>query len=162
MAKRKIQVDLSEASMEINMTPMIDVIFQLIIFFMCSIHFKSLEGKLYSYLPKDKGMAETTVTDPELDEVRILLSYDKNKTPLQTMIKIGQREIKDWDVLFSEVSTIYKAQINSGAKPVPFKLDSESKVPVQAVINALNACKRAGISNVEFAAKTTDKTKDTK
>lgn len=163
MAKPKIRGDTSEASMEINMTPMIDVIFQLIIFFMCSIHFKSLEGKLYSYLPKDKGMAMTAVTDPQLDEVRIILLYDKNKGgPLQTMIKIGQREIKDWDVLFNELSTIYKQQINSGAKPVPFKVDAEFKVPVQAVINALNSCKRAGIGNVEFAAKTTDTTKDTR
>ncbi|MFA5795175.1 MAG: biopolymer transporter ExbD [Candidatus Brocadiia bacterium] len=159
MAKPKIRGDTSEASMEINMTPMIDVIFQLIIFFMCSIHFKSLEGKLYSYLPKDKGMAETTVTDPELDEVRILLIYDKNKLPLQTMIKIGLREIKDWNALSDELKTIYTQQKSSGAKIPPYKIDSDFKVPVQAVINALNTCKKVGIATVEFAAKSTDKTK---
>lgn len=55
------------------MTPMIDVVFQLLIFFMLSMHFKEIEGKLITTLPKDKGLANSTVISPELQEVRILL-----------------------------------------------------------------------------------------
>ena len=57
----------------LNMTPMIDVVFQLLIFFMLSMHFKEVEGKLLSQLPKDKGLAPTNVLQPELQEVRIVI-----------------------------------------------------------------------------------------
>ena len=150
----RIKPPADQQLVKMDMTPMIDCIFQLIIFFMCSIHFKSLEGKLYSYLPKDKGMAQTEVTDPVLDEVRISLVFNQNK-PLLTEIRIGQREIPDWDALYKEIESQYQRQINSGSKPIPFKIDSQPKIPVQSVIRALNSCKKAGVSNVEFAAKTT-------
>ena len=41
------------------MTPMIDVTFLLLIFFMCTLKFKILEGKLGAYLPKDVGVQTT-------------------------------------------------------------------------------------------------------
>ena len=36
------------------MTPLIDVIFQLLIYFMLTMHFRNVEGMLLSQLPKDK------------------------------------------------------------------------------------------------------------
>ncbi len=51
-----------EQEAEMNMTPMIDVVFLLIIFFLC-IDFKILEAKLPAYLPKDRG-SQTTETEP--------------------------------------------------------------------------------------------------
>jgi len=48
---------------EMNMTPMIDVVFLLIIFFLC-IDFKILEAKLPANLPKDVG-AHTTDVEPQ-------------------------------------------------------------------------------------------------
>lgn len=36
-----------------DLTPMIDVTFLILVFFLCTIKFKTLEGKLDSYLPKD-------------------------------------------------------------------------------------------------------------
>lgn len=35
----------------INVTAMVDIIFCLCLFFMCSMHFKQIEGKLESWLP---------------------------------------------------------------------------------------------------------------
>jgi len=65
---------LDEAGFEVgNMTPMIDIVFQLLIFFMLSMHFKEVEGKLLAQLPKDKGLAPSHVLNPELQEVRIVL-----------------------------------------------------------------------------------------
>ena len=42
--------------LEIDLTPMIDVTFQLLIFFICTLKFKTLEGKLETELPKDVGV----------------------------------------------------------------------------------------------------------
>ena len=74
MARRKRRKPVEETKPEaLNMTPMIDVVFQLLIFFMLSMHFKEVEGKLLSQLPKDKGLAPTNVLQPELQEVRIVI-----------------------------------------------------------------------------------------
>ena len=47
--------EISEDENRIEMTPMIDVTFLLLVFFMCTIQFKTLEGKLSAYLPRDVG-----------------------------------------------------------------------------------------------------------
>ena len=74
MAKKKR--DLDNDPVEPPMTPMIDIIFQLLIFFMLTMKFVVQEGKLMSHLPKDKGLSPSDVTNPELNEVRILFCAD--------------------------------------------------------------------------------------
>ena len=59
-----------------NMTTFSDITFQLLIFFMLTIQFKQEEGNLISLLPKDKGLANTSVDTPELQEVRIYICAD--------------------------------------------------------------------------------------
>lgn len=58
-----------------DMTPMIDVVFQLLIFFMLTIKFKTLEGKLAAYLPKDVGV-NTSPAEPK-EKVEIKLKVEK-------------------------------------------------------------------------------------
>src|SRR4029453_15047518 len=48
----------------INVTAMVDVIFCLCLFFMCSFQFKQLEGKIESWLPKDRGMNTIATSKP--------------------------------------------------------------------------------------------------
>jgi len=64
---------------KLDMTPMIDVTFLLIIFFMCTLKFKTLEGKLSAFLPKDVGV-NTTVAEPkEKIEIRMDVKNPGNK-----------------------------------------------------------------------------------
>ncbi len=56
---------------ELNMTPMIDIVFQLIIFFLLSLKFKTIDQRIESMLPKKKGLAATP--DPVEDEDKIKL-----------------------------------------------------------------------------------------
>ena len=63
-----------EEEMEMNMTPMIDVVFLLIIFFLC-IDFKILEAKLPAYLPKDVGSHSTDVEPQEKLNSKIVCEY---------------------------------------------------------------------------------------
>jgi biopolymer transport protein ExbD len=60
----------------LNTTPMIDVVFLLLIFFIVSTEFRSTEGLLPSNLPGTAGPGEWV--DPPVDEVRIILSQDPN------------------------------------------------------------------------------------
>ena len=56
----------------LEMTPMIDVTFLLLVFFLCTIRFKSLEGKLGAYLPKELGLvSDESVVPPIPVDVRL-------------------------------------------------------------------------------------------
>ena len=143
-----------EARMELNMTPMIDVIFQLMIFFMCSIHFKSLEGKLISNLPKYAGEISSSVFIPPIEEVRIRLAYSES-SPLMARVKLGEIDFKDWNSLERHLKDLApRLVMPDGLDVIPVKIDADGNVPAQAVVNVLNICKKAGVQKTEFAAKT--------
>jgi len=76
MAAKKKKSHLDDASEEakMDMTPMIDVVFLLIIFFLC-IDFKILEAKLPAYLPKDIG-SHTEEVEPQ-EKLRIKIVMDE-------------------------------------------------------------------------------------
>ena len=59
---------------EMSMTPMIDIVFQLLIFFLLSAKFISLEGQLSSYLPKDRGL-QSSFSQIDLANVSFFLEW---------------------------------------------------------------------------------------
>ena len=59
---------------KLDMTPMIDIVFQLLIFFLLSAKFIALEGQLSSYLPKDRGL-QASFSKIEPDEVIFFLEW---------------------------------------------------------------------------------------
>jgi len=63
--------ELASEECKLEMTPMIDVTFLLLIFFMCTIKFKTLEGKLEAHLPQNAGPGPTAQPEPESLEVRV-------------------------------------------------------------------------------------------
>lgn len=152
--KRKKRKD----NLELNLTSMIDVIFQLLIFFMCATKFKSLEGKFSSYLPKDVGLESSVVINPNLDEVRIKLHFNESaQTTMLTRIEIILSNLKryhlaSWEELAQDMQA-KRAEHKASNIKIPFIIDPDSKVPLQAVIYALNACRKARIEDVRFAAK---------
>src|SRR5262245_63594062 len=68
----------SDNPVEINVTAMVDVIFCLCIFFMCSFHFKQLEGKIDAWLPKGHGNQINNAPPPPviLEEIRVFMRWD--------------------------------------------------------------------------------------
>lgn len=62
-----------------DMTPMIDVTFQLLIFFMLTIEFKELEGKLAAYLPKDVGVNKSEAEPKEKVEIKLKVINEGTK-----------------------------------------------------------------------------------
>ena len=66
-----------ENPVPVNCVALIDIIFCLCIFFMCSFHFKQLEGKVDAWLPKDKGPNPAPVDlKPVLEEIRVFMRWD--------------------------------------------------------------------------------------
>ena len=67
----RVNRELAERESRLDMTPMIDVTFLLLIFFMCTLKFKTLDGKLSAYLPKDVGVNTTPAEPKEKIEIRM-------------------------------------------------------------------------------------------
>ena len=61
-----------------DMTPMIDCVFLMIIFFIC-IDFRVLESKVTAYLPKDKG-SQSDVVEPR-EQLSVKVYVDQPGTP---------------------------------------------------------------------------------
>jgi biopolymer transport protein ExbD len=77
MAKRRRNLgDAVKEEVKLELTPMIDVTFLILIFFMCTLKFKTLEGKLVSYLPTDKGLSNVQEKLEFEDAVIILKTPD--------------------------------------------------------------------------------------
>ncbi len=70
--KRKSHLEDAQEEAKMDMTPMIDVVFLLIIFFLC-IDFRILEAKLPAYLPKDVGSHSEEVEPQEKLRIKIVL-----------------------------------------------------------------------------------------
>src|SRR5262245_28436067 len=78
---------------QLNITPTIDIVFQLILFFLFSIHFKSLDFRIESALPKEWGPHPTPKFDPT-SRLRVSLSRRDAEDPekARTRVKIGAQE----------------------------------------------------------------------
>src|SRR5258708_35873102 len=90
-----------DEAVQLNVTPLIDIIFCLCIFFMCSFHFKQLQGKLDSWLPKDKGNQAGGVATANMDEIRIFVRTKGGVTELA----YGARGVRDLEGLETVVKT---------------------------------------------------------
>ncbi len=134
----------------VNCVALIDIIFCLIIFFMCSFHFKQLEGKIDSWLPKDKGVHGTPITNPVLEEIRVSLKWDDGARAVER--KLGARPVGDDRELGELLTASHADFVNLGKPDIPVIIDAEPRVPWKEVIGVLNVCKRQGLEKIEFAA----------
>ena len=81
---------------ELNMTPMIDIVFQLIIFFLLSLKFKTVDRRIDSMLPKDRGLAPTPTFPEDFLKIKIKVFRREMSDPKKahTMIKIDNEAKK--------------------------------------------------------------------
>ncbi len=84
--------EIASEEIEMEMTPMIDVTFLLLIFFLCTLKFKLLEGKLAAYLPKDVGVNSAPAEPKEKVEVVINV-----REPGQKFFAGGDEKDTPWD-----------------------------------------------------------------
>jgi len=63
-----------------DLTPMIDVTFLILIFFMLTIQFRTLDGKLDSRLPKQDGVSAASA--PRVERARVVIEVERAGTRL--------------------------------------------------------------------------------
>lgn len=154
MAKRKPAKP--ETDVELNMTPMIDVTFQLLIFFIVTLKFKTLEKKLLSYLPTDFG----TAARPQLVEENFmtvkLKQPRKEEDPRRIVFRTTRYFIERDRIEGTSDNEIY-AQIHERLKEfrtitadAKGKIEAGPGVPHHRVVSVLDIFRRAGYETITF------------
>ena len=138
----------SDNPVEINVTAMVDVIFCLCIFFMCSFHFKQLEGKIDTWLP-DHGTGPGKPPIVILEEIRVFMRWDPSTAI--TIRKVGNRPAIGTDSELMDQIRAMKADYDRAQKPeAPVLIDSTPDVPWSEVIHVIDLCKAEKLSKIEF------------
>jgi biopolymer transport protein ExbD len=126
----------SEDEPEINLTPLIDVVFLLLIFFMVSTTFEH-QSRIKIELPE--ATAEPTEQEEE---------------PLEIIIDAqGLYFIGDEQVVNTRLKTL-KAAISKAAgvrQGMPVIIRADAKTPHQAVVTALDATSQLGLTHISLA-----------
>ena len=141
--------EVSDNPISVNVIPMVDVIFCLCLFFMCSFHFKQIEGKIDTWLP---GHGQPGPPPPViLEEIRILLRWD---SAAQAVVRrVGNRAPAGNDVgLLADVRDSAADYRRAGRTEFPVVLDATDAVPWQDVVHVMDLCKREGLGRIEFTA----------
>ena len=130
----------SEKRVELNITPLIDVVFLLLIFFMVSTTFNR-ESELQINLP---NASPGTVDLPE-ELVEIVIAKDGS-------FIIGGKTLPDQHPMTVQ-QALSDALGEQRDGPVVLRADAET--PHQAVITAMDAARKLGISALTFATQLT-------
>ena len=141
--------DPNENPVAINVVPMVDVIFCLCVFFMCSFKFKQLEGKFESWLPKGKGVGGVGSDSSILEEVRVAMFWDVDNQ--RTVRQLRNRKVESDDELQLLIKEAHDDWVRMNKPDTPVTIDADPRVPWNDVIGVMNLCKRVGIDSIEFA-----------
>ena len=127
--------------LEINITPMIDVVFLLLIFFMVTTTFNR-ETQLQIVLPEASG-EEATVTEP------LTVSIDAK----------GQYFVNEHQVINTDIETLKKAirQAAGDNSDPQVVVSADGKTSHQSVITTLDALSQVGFVHVTFATSSSGK-----
>lgn len=117
---------------QINLTPLIDVVFLLLIFFMVSTSFKK-ETKVSLELPEANGES----MDSQTESIEISVS------------KSGEVFVNGNGLVNREVETIKEAiKQSSTDNQTPVIISADADAPYQAVITVMDAAGQAGFKNL--------------
>ena len=135
---------LGEIKMEF--TPMIDVVFLLLIFFMCTLQFKTLEGKLATYLP-EQGVSGPRDFENPREKIRLKLSLRGD----QCICMVNGKAV---GVLPEAQGRVFERirRIRSASPKSPAEIDPDPAVPHRYVVNLIDECMRANVKEINFTA----------
>jgi len=128
-----------------SMTPLIDIVFQLLIFFVCA-----STGHLREFLlPTDLAGGGTQAQAPAKPEapvsqvwIRLRLDGDETVTEVEgTDYRAGDGQLRL--VLFA---------LADAARDVPLILDIAGDVPLGSVVGIIDLCRAGGFESINFAA----------
>ncbi len=145
---------LSQQRLDTKMTPMIDVIFLLLIFFVCTASFQVAEEVLPARLALPGSVAEAPPPPDleleELDEVIVHVAWQQNRPVWQLRLP-GSRSPQRTCNSLAQLRGLLQAVAGIRAD-LPVILDVEPLVPVEHLIDVYDLCRQVGLQRIQFAA----------
>jgi len=122
--------------LELNLTPLIDVVFLLLIFFMVSTTFQK-ESEISLQLPR----ASDTETHSPQERIEIIINA------------AGRYYINDQELVKSDVASLQNAlyKVSGGQRDIPLTIRADAQAPHQAVVTAMDAAGQLGMLKMSIA-----------
>jgi len=129
---------------DLNLTPLIDVVFLLLIFFMVSTTFEKT-AKLKIDLPEASAQAT-----PQVDK-KIVIGIDVK----------GRYYINDRQLVNTQLKTLKMALLKFAGdnKNIPIVLRADAKTPHQSVVTAMDAASQVGLTRLSISTLETSSSK---
>jgi biopolymer transport protein ExbD len=148
---------------ELNMTPMIDIVFQLILFFLFNLRFKSIDFRIDAALPQNLGLEATDVMVPPTPKVTVRLFRVDAEDPerARTEVRLGASRWTlppvgasraERDAAFAKVTEAIRALRGDTGMPgaVETPLPSGAHVPHADVVGVVDAFLAAEVREIAF------------
>ena len=122
--------------LELNLTPLIDVVFLLLIFFMVSTTFQK-ESQISLQLPR----ATDSETESSQERIEVVINA------------AGRYFINDQELINSDVATVQNAlyKISGGRRDIPLTIRADAQAPHQSVVTAMDAAGQLGMLKMSIA-----------
>jgi len=122
--------------LDLNLTPLIDVVFLLLIFFMVSTTFQK-ESEISLQLPK----ATQEPVDVPADQIEVVINA------------AGRFYVNDQELVQADVNTLQTAlfKISNGQRDIPLTIRADAQTPHQSVVVAMDAAARLGMLRMSIA-----------
>lgn len=122
--------------LELNLTPLIDVVFLLLIFFMVSTTFQK-ESEISLQLPR----ASETEVQATKERIEVIISA------------AGRYFINDQELVKSDVASLQNAlyKVSGGQRDIPLTIRADAQAPHQAVVTAMDAAGQLGMLRMSIA-----------
>ncbi len=127
----------SNKKLGFNMTPMIDVVFLLIIFFLVSSHLSKQENQIELQLP----IAASADEDPNQQTPRVTINVNA----------AGDYSLAGRPITADRLSKQFADVIAQKGKDLEVRIRGSRSAPYRAVEPIMLACTKAGIWNVTYA-----------
>lgn len=125
----------TKAQLEINLTPLIDVVFLLLIFFMVTTTFTK-ETRLTVDLPEAQGVAQ----EQQSEQLEVTISAD------------GRFAVNGKALVNSDAATLKSAlvKMSNGDNSMPLVITADAVTPHQAVVTAMDVAGQLGILHLSI------------
>jgi biopolymer transport protein ExbD len=136
----------------INVVPLVDIIFCLCIFFLCSFRFEHSEGTFKTWLPKAKGQVGAIPMNPLLlEEVRVAIDWDD--ATARSSVRVGHRKVESVTELEEWIEQVRSIHALAGTPESPVTIDADPRVPMSELTAVVNPCRKHSSQEIEFVTR---------
>lgn len=133
------------ALFRLAIAPMVDVVFLLLVFFLCAAQPRSLEGDFDTRLPTQMG--RESQREETIERVTVSVRITDRTVPREQMtptILVARQRVADFDALVEKFRRL-------GPDNLQVIVSAEADVPTRFVVLVLDACAAAGCNRIAFA-----------